>query len=660
MLALLQQLQEKKLINVGDYYFAKFIANKSQAQVYPLEKQNLAIFLAALCSYHYQQGHTCIDLSESVLSDAFYLPKNEAHYLTEIQQKIKGLPVSQWQSLLADHVAFTDDPAKKNAPFVFQYNALYFYRAWQDEQRIVQYLHHATTASAASLAFSIEQIAQIMQRYFPHQDADNRPKIAVATAIRQSFCLITGGPGTGKTTAVTRLLLALQDLHQGKLRIKLAAPTGKAAARLKESMQKTLAFLQDREKIQLDKSILDTIPTEAETLHRLLGVSYFEENTKYHAQNPLPLDLLVVDEASMIDLTLMAKLLAALKPSTKLILLGDKDQLASVEAGAILAELGQFSERGYRPKQADYLRQVVGGNIAECMDGRAIGDSLCHLLVSRRFGDKPYIAQLANLINHQQSKAAWQLLTQATENEIHLVDFDGLSDRSSELSTKENIAVCVNAVVESAVHFYHDYLQILQEVVAQHLPISEHLPRIFAAFNSVRFLTALRVGELGSEYLNQAIAERLRQVGLVNFQHSRDSYLGKPVMIMQNDSNTRLSNGDIGLYIMEREGDKIRGKYWFENGKSELASRIPSHEPAFVMTVHKSQGSEFDHTFLVLPTEPNPVLSKELVYTGVTRAKSQLTIFANRLSWESAVNKQTTRQSRLGQGLVLAELAEKE
>jgi exodeoxyribonuclease V, alpha subunit len=390
------------------------------------------------------------------------------------------------------------------------------------------------------------------------------------------------------------------------------------------------------------------IPMNAETIHRLLGVRFFSEETRYHTDNPLPLDVLVVDEASMIDLTLMAKLLYALKPETKLILLGDKDQLASVEAGAILGELGRFvnaTQPTYSPSMAQYLKATTGISLPSDEAVNPISDSICYLQISRRFGANPEVGALATAVNTGCAAESWQLLQQYQQYRVkacgvYLMDFAQYVTNKEDIQQRK---ACVKTVVERAAEEYSHYLQL----ITQTSPLNEDKVRsIFAAFNAIRFLTALRVGEFGVEQLNLAIAEKLRQKRLLQFNTEREWYVGKPVMVTQNDNNVGLYNGDIGIYLDD-------GRVWFEQGqnsyKTVLASRVPNHETAFVMTVHKSQGSEFPHTFLILPLENSPVLSKELVYTGITRTKDFLTVFALQSVWESAVKNPVQRQSGLGQ-----------
>ncbi|MGC6377927.1 exodeoxyribonuclease V subunit alpha [Bisgaard Taxon 45] len=651
MLTVLQELKQQKVISEGDYYFAKLIADK-QDPALPIEKKNLAILLAALCSYSYQQGHTCLFLEKGIESNYFNLAYRtpERAYLNIIQEKIGFLPVENWQPSLAEHIAFSATPLEKVAPLVFQFNALYFYRIWQDEYRVARYLQAAVQRGTDSTAISHDQIKAILTQYFPrapHLDGVNWQKVAVATALKQPFCLITGGPGTGKTTTVARLLLALQSLSDCRLTIKLVAPTGKAAARLTESINGALTRLQSQENMPLCAGLIAAIPTTAQTLHRLLGIRFFEETPTFHQHNPLPLDVLVVDEASMIDLPLMAKLLQALKPQTKLILLGDENQLSPVEAGEMLGALAEFAQQPYSPALTAYLKTVADIELASSNQGYPLRDHLCRLHYSHRFAGDSGIGQLAQAINQGNIEASWQAF--ARFNDIEMVDFDQFS-----LLKADNPIIytqaCAALVVKSAVEKYTDYLVALQQLHPNTQSLNaQQVGHIFTLFNAIRFLTALRIGELGVEQLNQKIAQRLQQKGLLDFKHERDWYLGKPIMIQQNDHHIGLYNGDIGLFLGQ-------GKVWFEQGqghyKTVLASRVPNYETAFVMTVHKSQGSEFAHTCLVLPTEPNPILSRELIYTGVTRAKQQLTVFASAEIWKSAVRNPIKRQSGLNPLLV--------
>ena len=633
MLSVLDKLKEQGILSQGDYYFAKLIADKQCHMDYAEPVKNLAILLAALCSWRYTQGNTCSLLDRYLEHNLFSLAyrTTEEDYLAEILEKIGYVPVEDWQRALCGHMAFTQDPVNQIAPMVFQFGALYFYRAWQDEYRIAQYIKN-TLKKHRTLAFSYDEIRQKLDKYFPEkQEKTDWQKVAVATAIKSPFSIITGGPGTGKTTTVTRLLLVLQELFDCKLHIKLVAPTGKAASRLEESIKNALGFMQ--EKMNLSDSLFNSIPQKASTLHSLLGVNAFNDYTRYNSHNPLQLDVLVVDETSMIGLPMMAKLINALKPETRLILLGDQAQLASVEAGAVLGELAQFVNQSYSHEQAAYLQATTGYEVESADCSNPIRDCLCHLTESRRFDKDSGIGKLAEFI--QKGKADDSLgLFEHYPQELH---FNALNDESD----------AVNQVVKSAVKNYRTFLKMLDDLRKQKIDPNakneqgiSYAEAIQAQFNSVRFLTALRNNNLGVENLNKEIVLALQEEKLLWFRNEQDWYIGKPIMITENDHNVRLYNGDIGLCL-------ANGKVWFGN-REVLTSRIPAHEPAFMMTIHKSQGSEFEHTVMVLPTEVNPVLSRELVFTGVTRAKKELTVFADEKIWKTAIRQTVRRQSGLG------------
>lgn len=633
MLSVLQKLKEQGILSQGDYYFAKLIADKQCHMDYAEPIKNLAILLAALCSWRYTQGNTCSQLDRYLENNLFGLAyrTTEEDYLAEIHEKIGYLPVEDWQNALCGHIAFTQDPVNQIAPMAFQFGALYFYRAWQDEYRIAQYIKN-TLKKHRTLAFSYDEIHQKLEKYFPEkQEKTDWQKVAVATAIKSPFSIITGGPGTGKTTTVTRLLLVLQELFDCKLHIKLVAPTGKAASRLEESIKNALGFMQ--EKMNLSNSLFNAIPQKASTLHSLLGVNAFNDYTRYNSHNPLQLDVLVVDETSMIDLPMMVKLINALKPETRLILLGDQAQLASVEAGAVLGELAQFVTQPYSHEQAAYLQATTSYEVKGADCSNPIRDCLCHLTESRRFDKDSGIGKLAEFIQKGKADDSLELFDHYPQ-ELH---FNALNDESD----------AVNQVVKSAVENYRTFLKMLDDLRKQKIDPNakneqgiSYAEAIQAQFNSVRFLTALRNSDLGVENLNKEIALALRAEKLLWFRNEQDWYIGKPIMITENDHNVRLYNGDIGLCL-------ANGKVWFGN-REVLTSRIPAHEPAFMMTIHKSQGSEFKHTVMVLPTEVNPVLSRELVFTGVTRAKKELTVFADEKIWKTAIRQAVKRQSGLG------------
>ncbi|WGE57415.1 exodeoxyribonuclease V subunit alpha [Actinobacillus equuli] len=637
MLTLLETLKAENHLSELNYQFAKMIAHKQQAYNYNEQQQNLAILLAALLSYHVMQGHTALRLDSNSAQSFLGLEHKKLgrDFHSEILQKIGGISPLEWQDILHEHIAFSHSPMQI-APMLFQHGLLYFYRYWQAEHNIARYLQQAIEFPGEFANTDLDK--QILSELFPEKTMEiDWQKIAVATALRQRFCVISGGPGTGKTTTVAKLLVALQtrQYHQQKsvLNIALVAPTGKAAARLKESISNSF------EKMQLTFEI----PTYASTIHRLLGVRPNSDMPTYHAKNPLHLDLLVVDEASMIDLSLMEKLMNALKPSTRLIILGDKDQLASVEAGAIMGELGEFVQLGYSSVHCEYLYKVTGYSLSEQSNVLPICDTLCHLQKSHRFSEHSGIGQLAALVNQQKENESWRIFTKS-QTDLVCIKYPSTIQFAEK---RQWVQHCVNLVVEKAVEHYQVYLKLVQQRVSNPNKISVN--EIFEAFQKVRFLSALRVGELGSERLNQSIAEALKKARLLNFAFSRDSYAGKPILITQNSPQNNIYSGDIGI-ILPDEHNQLRVYFdtKVENTHLSLSlSRLPEHEVAYVMTVHKSQGSEFEHTFFIMPLNSAPVITKELIYTAVTRAKQTFTLFSEEKVWKIGVRANVQRQSGL-------------
>ena len=646
MLHLLTQLKNEKLISELNYQFAKFIDRQQQGFDYSPQQQNLAILLAALVSFNVMQGHSCVRLDSAAARNPFGLTGKHSLFLPQIWQKIGEVEPAEWQPLLANHIAFSYSP-EQVAPMLFQANRLYFYRYWQAENRTARYLLQAVTNSQNFA--NVELHKQILDRFFPNENTEiDWQKIAVATALKQPFCLISGGPGTGKTRTVAILLAALQlkqrELGLPLLHIALATPTGKAAARLKESISDNL------NQLALPAELQNAVPNQASTIHSLIGITPHSDTPKHNARNPLHLDLLVVDEASMIDLFVMEKLFNALKPTTRVIMLGDKDQLASVEAGSMMSELGRFLADGYSPEHSRYLAQTTGFEIPPVKANvPPLCDSLCHLRKSYRFDEKSGIKRLADEINAQQAVGSWQIFANAVFSDLQLAEYPS---QTAFADPQQHQQHCVKMVVTKAVELYRDYLELVK--LRQADPQAVSVEQIFATFQKVRFLSALRVSELGVERLNQHIAEALQQKGFVQFRHSRDSYLGKPILITENAPQLHIFSGDIGIILPDEQG-KLR--LYFDsqqNGKphSISPSRVPSFEPAYVMTVHKSQGSEFEHTLLVMPLNASPVVTKELLYTAVTRAKKAFTLFSDEKIWKQGVKSEIQRQSGLAEQLV--------
>lgn len=610
---------------------------------------------AALASHQLGQGHVCLDLVMTLDSPDFALslpPEGDEAGLTLLpSQVLAGLTLADWrQQLLASSLVSHQDHDTAT-PLVLAEDRLYLRRYWRYEQTVAGQLLQRLTSTPTLPQDLSNQLSQL----FPEPLVVNGErqtdwqKLACALAAQGNFSLITGGPGTGKTTTVVRLLALLQQsAGDTPLRIRLAAPTGKAAARLTESIGAQVASLP------VSEAVRQHIPTDVSTLHRLLGSLPNSRHFRHHSGHLLPLDVLVIDEASMIDLEMMACLLAALPGHARLILLGDKDQLASVEAGSVLGDLCQHAERGfYAPSLTDWLTNVSGEDLSQA--GLQPGTAQQHPLAqrtlmlrySRRFGSDSGIGQLAQAVNQQQVKQARDILS-SSNSDIATQRLKNEQDSALEkLLTKGR----------GAALGYAHYLTLMHEqrpaASAPAAAWQEWAGAVLSAFDDFRLLCTVRKGPWGVEQLNQRIATHLYRRKLLGADQGW--YAGRPVLVTRNDYSLGLMNGDIGIALRlpgEEGRDVLRVAFARNDGSGELKLILPSRltaiETVFAMTVHKSQGSEFAHTALILPDSLNPVLTKELLYTGITRARQHFSLIESRPSvFEQAIARKVARRSGL-------------
>ncbi|ROQ30633.1 exodeoxyribonuclease V subunit alpha [Gallaecimonas pentaromativorans] len=583
------------------------------------------LLAAALCSHQYGRGHICLDLSATLLdADATLSLPPEGDVGEEMPTKpselLEGSQLESWLAAIKGSPLVNSEAS----PLVLVENRLYLRRNYRFEQAVAGHI----SSRLAPMEVSPELKPQL-DALFSAPGLDWQ-KLACGLAFRMPFTIITGGPGTGKTTTVVRLLGLKQQLALAsgqKLRIGLAAPTGKAAARLTESIRGAV------EKLALPQDVKAAIPVEVTTLHKLLGVIPQSRHFRHHHQNPLHLDLLVVDEASMVDLEMMSALLDALPASAQLILLGDKDQLASVEAGSVLGDLCQGADLGgYDTDTQRFLESLCGESLAAFTQGQsALAQCRAMLRVSHRFGSDSGIGQLARAVNLGQSEAALKLLRENRDDlKLLPIKDDGV------------------ALSRLAIEGYRGYLQVLSAERGSER--DTWAAKVLAAFGRFQMLCALRKGPFGVEGLNQEIAEALKANGQLEADHGW--YEGRPVLVTRNNYTLELMNGDVGicLRVVEADGSqRLRVAFPVVGGiKWVLPSRLSDVETVFAMTVHKSQGSEFDHTVLVLPDTLSPVLTRELVYTGITRAKRCFTLAAPKLGLlAAAVERKVERASGL-------------
>ena len=696
MLALLKRCQLNQQIRPIDFHFAKFMAQ--------LGADNLMQLAAALVSQQLGGGHICLPIdkigslfhqhclqlgidskveSERLQVSCIFHDQQQMHYaLNEsiccgddapLRLQYDALFMARYaefEQLISDKLlqpiaVQVSEESKAYLEQLFKPQYTYLWQAWQqDNTQSVQILCEkfldvidnavvdwgavAAVFSKANCADDLNSLATLISN---HVRCDWQ-KISAALALTSARCVISGGPGTGKTTTVVKLLALL--LHaEPDLMIKMVAPTGKAAARLTESITNALADLD------LDKTVAQLIPTDASTIHRLLGVRNNSAHFRHHEHNKLVLDLLLVDEASMVDLPLMAKLLSALPDHARLILLGDKDQLASVEAGAVLGDICSFIESGYSQQKAQQLADLTGfdslldqANIATVAASEAattkttisqtavsqtrMSDNLCLLKKSYRFDQFSGIGYLASAINKGGITAAKLLRLCEQYDDLNYYPNDPQSD-----------AIFEQLVIEG----YGPYLS---DICAINDDNRDQAKKLLQQFNDFKILCATREQEWGVDNLNHRCEKILQKAGLLarRFDLTQTWYLGRPVMVTENSYHLGLFNGDIGVCLADQSG-QLRVYFVMPDGSVAdfQPSRLPTHQTVFAMTVHKSQGSEFKHTLLALPDYALPVMNRELIYTGITRAKKQLTLIADLSLVASSVRNRASRNSRLTERL---------
>ena len=623
-----------------DGAFAEFL--KAEAPDTP----ELVLLVAALASHQLGRGHICLDL-DALLSEpekTLSLPPEDptgAQISVQPPNILGSIPLSH----LVNHLKTSPlvSPGPGNSPLVLVgaknlSPLLYLRRYWEYTQTVARHI-----SKRLSHEFPIpDDLENRLDALFePLRGAGEKAKtqvhwqsVAAAVAAKGSFSVISGGPGTGKTTTVIHLLALLQQmaLEAGqKLRIRMAATTGKAALRLMESLIHAMKTLPE--------NMRETLPREVTTLHRLLGTRPNTRHFLHHHHNPLHVDLLVVDEASMIDLEIMAALLSALPDNARLVLLGDKDQLASVEAGAVLGDICRYGDQAnYGPEAISWIRKHTGYTLQAFEgSGTPLDQHITLLRKNHRFGDTSGIGALSRAVNKGDPEVVEDIWN------MNFKDIRRLPIASPDDEPFSRLIL----------DGYRPYLDRVRSGPGNE-PENTWLRAIIEDFGAFQLLSPLRKGPWGVNGFNEKTAEILFREGLISA--GEGWYPGRPVMITRNDYNLGLMNGDTGIVLPVNDDNScdkstLKAVFPMANGslKKVLPSRLNHVETAYALTVHKSQGSEFDHTALVLPDHMTPVLTRELLYTAITRSRAWFTLVSPRHELlGEAVRRRTYRASGLG------------
>ena len=569
------EFQERSI----DRHFADFLCKQIACEV-----SDIFRLVVVLASNAVGQGNLCLNLAD--IAGQMVKVNGKELLLPRLDVLLEQLGKSPVVSMNGQH----------HRPLVLdEAGRLYLYRYWRNEHDLAATILHKAGAFAGNI--DAKTLQSSLARLFP-EGADERQKEAAMVALQRQFCVISGGPGTGKTSTVVRILaLLLEQDGKKKQRIAMAAPTGKAAARLKASVNAI------RQSLDCSDEVKVAIPDDVVTIQRLLGTISDSTHFRHSAKNPLPFETVIIDEASMVALPLMSALVNALKPNARLILLGDKDQLASVEAGAVLGDLCNAAGDGCQSSP--------------------LSASLVVLEKNYRFQSGSGIAEISRAVNAGAADEALALLKSNAANTI----------RWQPMPAREALS---NALAPTVVEGYQAYLEANSP--------EEALER----FDRFRILCALRDGSYGVSGLNLLVETILARKGLI--APATTFYQSRPILITINDYAMRLFNGDIGILFPDPEhGGALRAFFPTPDGalRSIPPERLPAHETAYAMTIHKSQGSEFEHVLMLLPPVESELLTRELLYTGITRAKKSVELWANETVFCAAVRKKRERNSGL-------------
>lgn len=636
--AVLREFNDAGVLDAADVHVARRLGARG------VEEDAEVLLAAALAARAPRLGHVCIDLTTARDTVTPEAPE-------PLDPRTLPWPdADTWPTrLAASSLVTAGDEGPSGRPLRLVGTRLYPERYWRQERRVATEL--AGRSEKPVVGVDHQALAAGLARLFrsdgpdsvaPHDGqrdenppgaACDLPRLATATAVLRHLAVIAGGPGTGKTTTVARILalLAEQSAASGQPlpRVALTAPTGKAAARLQEAVHAEAGAMD------LDAATRSQLSAlQASTLHRLLGPRPDSHSRfRHHAGNRLPHDVVVVDETSMVSLSLMAGLVQAVRDRARLVLVGDPNQLASVEAGAVLGDIVGPAAEGLRarPVTRQTLTSVTGRPVPGDAPpgGASIGDSVVVLRRGHRYGQG--IAALAEAVRAGDADAAVTALRDGEDAVAWLnVDVAG-GHAAAQLEPVRRAVVAADRQVIDAAR-------------------AGDAPTALAALGAMRLLCAHRGGPYGVATWTPQVEQWLRAASAENHEGGR-WYVGQPLLVTENDHGLRLHNGDVGV-VVEAGGDGLSAV--FARGDTFVRvqpSRLAAVETAHAVTIHKSQGSQFDRVAVVLPEAGSPVLTRELLYTAVTRARTSVTVIGPEASVRAAVARPIARASGLRDAL---------
>lgn len=612
-----------------DIHFANMltftISSNNEKQQY--KKNALILAIASLSSYVHR-GHTCLPLSMLTFNKLFH--GNYLELAHEIHKKSGKLSTENWQELLLSSSIVSD--GSHLSPLILENKCLYLYRMWKDECTIAKFFNSKNN----HYSFQEEKIFEILNQLFPKMSTDiDWEKIATAVSLIKQKSIISGGPGTGKTFIIAKIITAFLLLYHNAPNIKMIAPTGKAAHHLTESfniaIKNTIIYLNNKLQCML--------PKKATTIHNFLGTQLYKKSIiqyDYFFKHFFHVDLLIIDESSMVSLSILAQLILILPKYTKIIFLGDHNQLCSVGPGSVFKDICQYANFNYSFQHCKKIVELTGYTLSSIIrrpklstqhNHHHIVDSTCILKKNYRFSEQSGIHQLSTAINLGNSDRVLSLLTSSTYTDISYISYKKNKDY-------------INMITDCAIKYCH-YLQIFQQNTL--ISIIDALK----IFNQYRILCALNDGPFGVITINYYIEQILQQKGLIQI-HKSTNYIGRPIIILRNSPSLELFNGDTGILLLNSK-EKLSACFLYPKNIIKIIPiyQLPKYETCFAITIHKSQGSEFQNVVIILPDQHIPILTRELFYTAVTRARQKLMLYTTNHVIINSINLVTKRYSGL-------------
>ncbi|QIQ41459.1 MAG: exodeoxyribonuclease V subunit alpha [Buchnera aphidicola (Aphis urticata)] len=594
----LKNLVKNKVIRIIDFIFSQFIS-----------KENDIIMLVAACiSFESNNGY--LFLSLQYFKKHNFFSTNNKKTIKKILFILKKQKIN-WSLELSNHHAFSN--GEIITPLVFVEKKIYLYKIWKSEKNILQYLYKQKIYNKLNL-----EHFKFLQELFPKTEY-NAQKVAVVLSLINQIIFILGGPGTGKTTTIIKTIIALTRYAKKNITIQLSAPTGKATSRLTTILHDSQILNLYESQEEKNKFLLEPV-----TVHQLLGISKISDKIFFNKHNPLNIDVLIIDEVSMIDILMMNNILSSIKQNTKVIFIGDPHQLSPIGIGSILKKIYNYAGYGYSLETISLLKQITQYKNVYNKENKnntcLISDKICVLKKNYRFKKNSEIHMLSTAINHNKKEIFIKLFNNLMEN----IFFNEIN--------------CTNQyekMIETIICYTQEYWNKIKQ--------KEHIKEIIKTFQKHQILCIVKDGIFGVNSINKILEKVMYGKNIIKKYFDINNqiwYIGKPVIINKNNKYLNLSNGEIGITHLDNQ-NKLQVCFLKNNNIQYIpVNLLENYTTAWCITVHKSQGSEFDHITLILPDKNLEILNKAILYTAITRSRKKLSIFSNKQIFIKTVKKQ--------------------